>query len=103
FSGEIGFTSLFSGKLFRRPLDIEATFGLEQPFQYQKGSMHMSLRVQRNVDFSIHLPQSSKTRVSGGLNVGYNIFKPVTIFGGYEVISGGNWDHIATAGVRICL
>ncbi len=102
-TGEIGITSLYCGKLFCRPLDIEATVGLEQPFKYHTTDMRVYVVDDSAIKYKIILPQSAKTRFNAGLNVGYNIFKAVTLYGSYEVISGGHWNHVTNAGVRIRL
>src|SRR5581483_1539933 len=103
FTGEIGMSTLCSTTLWTRPFDIEAIIGVEQPFYYRKDKMHMYVASSPDIAYSVIMASTAKTRLNGGLNFGYNLFKAVTLYGGYEVITGGDWNHIAAAGIRICL
>jgi fibronectin-binding autotransporter adhesin len=101
FTGEIGLSTLCSTHLWSRPFDIEAVIGVEQPFFYHKGHMDMYVIGDPSIAYVLSVANTAKTRLSGGLNFGYNIFKAVTLYGGYEWITGGDWNHVATAGLRI--
>ncbi|MGC1879361.1 MAG: autotransporter-associated beta strand repeat-containing protein [Rhabdochlamydiaceae bacterium] len=99
FTGELGFSALYCGGDFA----IEAIAGVEQPFMSLRDRMDVYIVASPNIAYSLSLPKSTKTRVNGGLNLGFTVGKITTLYAGYEVISGGDWDHLITAGIRICL
>lgn len=103
FTTEIGFSALYSTKIAGRPFGLEAIGGLEIPIAAYKHKMKMDVVASPTIDFSLSLPDSTKTRVRGGLNAGYTIWKNTTLNAGYQLTSGGDWDHLWTAGIRICL
>jgi fibronectin-binding autotransporter adhesin len=99
FTGELGFSSLYSTGDFA----IEAIAGVEKPFMSLRDQMDVYLVASPDIAYSLSLPKAAKTRVNGGLNLGFRVRKITTLYAGYEVISGGDWDHLIKAGIRICL
>lgn len=98
-TGELGFSALYTS----RYISVEGTCGVEQPFMSHKNKMHMYVVADPNISYPVYLSQSTKTKFSGGLNLGSSPWKRTTFFLGYEVVSGGVWDHIFNTGVRISL
>jgi hypothetical protein len=102
-TSEIGFSALYTTPLARRPFGLEMIAGVELPILSYKNNMKMQIVESPNIDFTLLLPSSTKTRVRGGLNAGYLVWDNTTLNAGYQLISGGNWDHLFTVGLRVCL
>ncbi len=99
FTGELGLSALYSASNFA----IEAIFGVEQPFTSLRDNLDVYIVASPNIRYALSLPKAAKTRVNGGVNFGFQVGKITTLYAGYEVISGGDWDHLFDAGIRICL
>jgi outer membrane autotransporter protein len=99
FTGELGFSALYSTPDFA----IEAIAGVEQPFMSLRDQMDMYVVASPNIAYPLSLPKATKTRCNGGLNLEFSAGKITTLYAGYEVRSGGDWDHLVNAGIRICL
>lgn len=99
FTGELGISAMFSTSNF----SLEAIAGVEQPFTSIRDDLDVYIVASPNIKYSLDLPNAAKTRVNGGLNIGFTIGKIASLYGSYKVISGGDWDHEFDAGIRICL
>jgi autotransporter-associated beta strand protein len=99
FTGEVGFSFLYSIPNFA----LEFIAGLEQPFCATHGSTDTYVISSSNISYNLAFPNSTKTRFNGGLNLGYSPWDRISFFASYDLSSGGCWNHIVNAGVRICL
>ena len=79
------------------------TGGIEQPFLNARDKMNVYVVASPNIAYGVLLSNGLQTRFNGAFNVGYNIFKQVTLYGSYEVSTKSGWSHIANLGFRICL
>jgi len=101
FTGEIGFSALYSTQLLCRDFNLEVVAGVEEAFIHNKSKMDVDVIESPNIAYAIDFGKGHPTWIKYGVNLGYTIWDLSTVYIGYEGCAIGRWDHFLNAGIRI--
>jgi autotransporter-associated beta strand protein len=100
-TGEAGVSALWSAPVLGRMFNVELNLGLEQVLVDDNDNLDVRVASTPAIAYPVKFADDASTRVTYGLNVGYNVFKQATVYAGYEGRTGDGSSHYINLGVRV--
>ena len=94
-------SSLWKTQLAGRAFNVELITGVEQVLDERVDTPEASMVNSPSVRYPVRLRDGSDTAFVYGLNVGWNVAGPATLFLGYEGRAGADESQGVNAGVRV--
>jgi hypothetical protein len=101
FMGEAGLSALWSTDLAGHAFNVELATSLQQYFQNTKSQMAVNVASVPSASYGVNFAKTGSTQAVIQLNAGYELFKDVTSYVGYEGHFGNQTTQYAKAGIRI--
>jgi len=101
FMGEAGLSALWSTDIAGHALNVELAASVQQYFQNTKNSMAVNVASVPSASYGVNFAKTGNTQGVIQFNAGYELFKTVTSYVGYEGHFGNQSTQYAKAGLRI--
>ena len=101
FMGEAGLSALWSTDIAGHGLNLELAASVQQYFQNTKNQMAVNVASVPSASYGVNFAKSGNTQAVIQFNAGYELFKAVTSYVGYEGHFGNQSTQYAKAGIRI--
>lgn len=101
FMGEAGVSALWSTDIAGHGLNLELAASVQQYFQNTKNQMAVNVASVPSASYGVNFAQMGNTQAVIQFNAGYELFKAVTSYVGYEGHFGNQSTQYAKAGIRV--
>ncbi len=101
FMGEAGLSALWSTDIAGHGLNLELAASVQQYFQNTKSQMGVNVASVPSASYGVNFAKMGSTQAVVQFNAGYELFKAVTSYVGYEGHFGNQSTQYAKAGIRV--
>ena len=101
FMGEAGLSALWSTDIAGHALNVELAASVQQYFQNTKNQMAVNVASVPSASYGVNFARTGNTQAVIQFNAGYELFKAVTSYVGYEGHFGNQSTQYAKAGLRV--
>ncbi|MFC5455139.1 hypothetical protein [Prosthecobacter fluviatilis] len=101
FMGEAGLSALWSTEVAGHGLNLELAASVQQYFQNTKSQMGVNVASVPSASYGVNFAKMGNTQAVIQFNAGFELFKTVTSYLGYEGHFGNQSTQYAKAGIRI--
>ncbi|MCX6850272.1 MAG: autotransporter domain-containing protein, partial [Verrucomicrobia bacterium] len=101
FMGEAGVSALWSTDIAGHGLNLELAASVQQYFQNTKNQMAVNVASVPSASYGVNFAKMGNTQAVIQFNAGYELFKTVTSYLGYEGHFGNQATQYAKAGIRV--
>ncbi len=99
--GEAGLSALWSTDIAGHGLNLELAASVQQYFQNTKSQMAVNVASVPSASYGVNFAKTGNTQAVIQFNAGYELFKAVTSYVGYEGHFGNQATQYAKAGIRV--
>lgn len=101
FMGEAGLSALWSTDIAGHGLNLELAASVQQFFQNTKNQMAVNVASVPSASYGVNFAKMGNTQAVVQFNAGYELFKTVTSYVGYEGHFGNQATQYGKAGIRV--
>jgi len=101
FMGEAGLSALWSTDIAGHGLNLELAASVQQYFQNTKSQMGVNVASVPSASYGVNFAKMGNTQAVVQFNAGYELFKAVTSYVGYEGHFGNQSTQYGKAGIRV--
>lgn len=101
FMGEAGLSALWSTDIAGHGLNLELAASVQQYFQNTKSQMAVNVASVPSASYGVNFAKMGNTQAVVQFNAGYELFKTVTSYVGYEGHFGNQSTQYGKAGIRV--
>ena len=100
-TGEAGASAVWSAPVLGHAFNVELSLGLEQVLVDENDNLNVRVASTPAIAYPVKFANDASTRLTYGVNVGYNAYKLATVYAGYEGRTGDGSSHYLNLGVRV--
>jgi fibronectin-binding autotransporter adhesin len=100
-TAEAGASAVWTAPVFGRTFSVELNLGVEQVLADDNDALNVRVAATPAIAYPVNFADEDSTRLTYGLNAGYNVYKAATVYAGVSGNTGNGSGAYVNFGVRL--